>query len=509
MKKFKLFLYIAAASLLTAACDDAIDITQPSELLPEDAFETVDDLSTGILGVYASVPGENIILFTSLFTDEVKLGRSNGGQGTDGELAFLLNNNSGDAASIWLSHYTLINRANRLLQAAERITPVIDEDGLDETEAYNKVIAEAKVLRAYAHFQLLTFFSPNLKDDSALGVIAVDFVPTTDMKLPRNTNGEVFAFIEKDLAEAEASGAIPTGKLGATGYLDINFITALRARMAVYRGKYDVAEPLLTELMTPVGKFPLATKFTGNTAPNLGSESDLLSKSNYFKMFRDAVGGTGEVIFKVVRTVPPASGTGNFYQAWSSVNSTVNGSAFYEVATNLFSKYSEQDIRRAVVIDPTAFPTFAVRPVGKYAKSKSVNLLGDIKVFRMSEMLLLKAECRANANDFTGVATEINKIRTARFGSAANNIATPGSAQEAWAAILDERRIELAFEGFRYIDIKRLGQLAGKGIDRNETDFAFNGALTLDLNDHRWTLPIPRVEQSANPNIQQNPGYSN
>ncbi len=226
-------------------------------------------------------------------------------------------------------------------------------------------------------------------------------------------------------------------------------------------------------------------------------------------MFRDASGGTSEVIFKVVRTVAPTDATGNFYQAWSSVNSTVTGSAFYEVGTALYEKYSAQDIRRAVVIDPTAFPGFSVRPVAKYAESKGVPLLGDLKIFRMSEMLLLKAECRANAGDFTGVATEINKIRSARFGGSGSNIAVPGSAQEAWAAILDERRLELAFEGFRYIDIKRLGQLAGKGIDRNENDYAFNGAFTLDLNDHRWTLPIPRAEQSANANIEQNPGYSN
>ncbi len=184
MKKIKLFLYIAAASLLTAACDDAINITQPSELLPEDTFETVEDLQTGILGVYASIPGEDIIVFTSLFTDEVKLGVSNGGQGTDGELAFLLNNNSGDAASIWLSNYTLINRANRLLEGAAAVTPVVDEEqGIDETPFYDKVVAEAKIMRAYAHFQLLTFFSTDLKDDNAPGVIAVDFVPTTDLSI--------------------------------------------------------------------------------------------------------------------------------------------------------------------------------------------------------------------------------------------------------------------------------------------------------------------------------------
>lgn len=500
MKKIKLFLYVAVASLFTAACDDAIDITQPSELLPEDTFETVEDLQTGILGVYAVIPGEDIILFTSLFTDEVKLGKSNGGQGTDGELAFLLNNNSGDAANIWLSNYRLINYANRLLAGADAITPVVNDE-VDESEAYNKVIAEARALRAYAHFQLLTFFSPDLKDDSALGVIAVDFVPSTNQKLPRNTNGEVFELIESDLAFAEPY--LASGKIGATGYVGKDFITALRARMAVYRGKYDVAEPLLDGL---ISSYALAAKGAGL---NLGSSADLTGKSAYFKMFRDATGGTTEVIFKAIQTVPPGDALGNFGGAWSSVNSSVSGSAFFEVGTALYDKLNPEDIRRAVIIDPTAFPGFSVRPVAKYGESKGVPLLGDLKLFRVSEMRLLKAECRANANDFAGVATQINAIRAARFGNANGNIGVPGSAQVAWAAILDERRLELAFEGFRYIDIKRLGQLAGKGIDRNENDYSFNEAYTLDLADHRWTLPIPRPEQAGNPTIQQNPGYSN
>jgi len=497
MKKIKLFLYVAAVSIFAAACDDAIDITQPSELLPEDTFETVADLQTGILGVYASIPGEDIILFTSTFTDEVKLGRANGGQGKDGELAFLLNNLTGDPASIWLSNNTLINRANRLLAGAATITPVIGNvggDDIDETPAYNKVIAEAKVMRAYAHFQLLTFFSPDLKDDNALGTIIVDHVPTTKEQLPRNTNAEVFAFIEKDLTDSEASNALPK-KANTGGFISKDFITALRARMAVYRGKYEQAEAYIDALGTAA--YPLATKGSG-TAANP-------TNSNYFKVFRDT--NTGEVIFKVIRSVAATDPTGNFYQAWSSVNSSITGGAFYEVGTALYQKFSPDDIRRAVVIDPSAYPSFSVRPVGKYAESKTVPLLGDIKIFRMSELYLLKAECRANANDYQGVADQINKIRVARFGNASGNIAVPTSAQEAWSAILDERRLELAFEGFRYIDIKRLGQLAGKGIDRNQTDFSFNEAYNLDITDHRWTLPIPYQEQSANRNIQQNPGY--
>ncbi|MCO6148316.1 RagB/SusD family nutrient uptake outer membrane protein [Flavobacterium sp. NRK1] len=514
MKNLKILLFVVVASLF-AACDDAIDIIQPSELLPQDTFETVGDLSLGLNGVYGLIPGEDHIIFTSIFTDEVKIGYANGGQGKDGGLAFLLNANSGDADAIWASNYRLINAATRLIEGAKNVNPVDEENGIDQSEEYSNIIAQARALRAYGHFQLLTFFSENLKDDNALGVIALDFVPTIQQQLPRNTNGEVFALIDSDLAFAQENLQLTTSgnKSSLRDYVSTDFVKALKARMAAYRGQYNVAEQLADELIVSYG---LTGKYAQGQSHNLdlSNRDQLLVRSNYYKLFRDGAftpGNTNEVIFKAGRAATPNDATGNFYQAWSSVNTSITGSPFFEVSAALYNQLLPDDIRRTVIIDPTAYPSFSIRPVGKYSESETVFFLADLKIFRSSEMVLIKAEARANANDFAGVAEQINIIRDARFGNEAGqtngHIAVPGSAQEAWAAILDERRIELAFEGFRYIDIKRLGTLAGKGIDRAPSDCAFNGACNLELNDHRWTLPIPRRELSGNANIQQNSGY--
>lgn len=507
MKNFRILLFVAVASLF-AACDDAIDIKQPSELLPEDTFETVKDLTLGLNGVYGVIPGENHIIFTSVFTDEVRLGIANGGQGRDGDLAFVLNNNSGDAAAIWLSNYSLVNFANRLLVGAKNVTPTEDE-----LASYNDIVAQARALRAYGHFQLLTFFSPDMKNDSGLGVIALDFVPTKEQKLPRNTNGEVFALINSDLDFAAQNLITKTAqnKGSLRTYVSTDFVKALKVRMAIYRGQYNAAEADVDAL---IAAYPLTRKFYGTaTSVNAGSADDLLAKSGYFRLFRDALitgaNNNNEVIFKLERAASASTTTGNFYQAWSSVNSKTTGGAFYEVSTALYNNLNPNDIRRATIIDPTAFPAFAVRPVGKYAESEKTPLLADVKIFRASEMVLLKAEILASRSDFQGVADAINLIRVARFGNTSGNITVPANAQAAWASILDERRLELAFEGHRYVDIKRLGALAGKTIDRTPSDCNFNNACTLEVTDHRWTMPVPRPEQAANPNIQQNPGYNN
>ena len=482
MKKFKVFLFIVAASLF-AACDDAIDIQQPSELLPENTFETVKDMQTGLNAVYGAIPGENAIYFTSLFTDEVKLGRSNGGQGTDGQLAFQLNNNSSDAASIWVGNYYAINLANRLIAGAENVTLLEGEEDL-----YNSLLAEAHFIRAFAHFQLMTYFSEDMENDAALGVILVDYVPTTDMQKPRNTNGEVYAFINSDLDFADANLNDTDVAFGGITGVSKKTITALRARMAAYRGQYQAAFDYVNAISPSV-----------NT---------LIARNRYADMFRENK-NNDEVIWKLERANVSGEPTGNFSQFWSSVNSTITGSPFFEVSTALYNKLAPGDIRRETVIDPTASTvSYAIRPIGKYSKSESKIFLGDVMVFRRSEMVLLKAEYYASVSDFTNVAAEINRIRTARFSNPTPSlIPVPANAEAAWAAILNERRIELAFEGHRYVDLRRLGEKANVTVDRETSDFTWNQAYSIPITDHRWVLPIPRPEQAANPGIQQNPGY--
>src|SRR5690554_2359988 len=104
----------------------------------------------------------------------------------------------------------------------------------------------------------------------------------------------------------------------------------------------------------------------------------------------------------------------------------------------------------------------------------------------------------------------IEEIRTARSRTNTPNLMpTITDEQSAWNAILNERRIEFAFEGHRYLDVKRLGTKAGVGFVRDPQDCVRNSACELDPNDYKMTLPIPRAEVIANPNIaqNQNPGY--
>ena len=166
--------------------------------------------------------------------------------------------------------------------------------------------------------------------------------------------------------------------------------------------------------------------------------------------------------------------------------------------------------------DPNLFRNEDILLVYKYPGSEDSPLMNDLKIFRSSEMLLILAEAAADAGNFNGAtnttAAYIKQLRDARFGSD-QPLPSYANATEAFAAILDERRVELAFEAHRWHDIKRLGVRANQGVLRDPLDcniLGVNGACSLPPTDHRFTLPIPQAELIANPEIrdQQNPGYN-
>lgn len=479
MKNYKVVL-LAFLSTLIFSCEDAIDIVQPGELYPEVAFQTVDDLEKGINAVYNAAGEENEIAFSSIFTDEIRIGLANGGQGliNDAEYSFKLNTNSGYAAGIWGDNYSLINFATRVIEGAKNIVPAEGQEA-----KYKNIIAQAHILRAWGHFKLLTYFSPDMTDDNALGVILLDFIPKTNQSLPRNTNGEIYALINADLTKV--SDLTTNAENANRFYVSKDFVTAFKARMALYKEDYATASTLATDL---ISKYPLT------------------SRAQYGNIWKDlpiAAPASDEVIFKWDRVANQSI----IGATWASVNATISGSPFFEVSTDLRALLATSDVRRAVIVDPSANAT--VFPVGKYPGSGGLRI-NDIKVFRTSEMYFIRAEAKANASDFAGVVADLQAVVAQRF-TAANvpTIAVPANQQAAWAEILKQRRIELAFEGHRYIDLRRVGPKAGVDINRSPLDCAVNGACFLSSSDYRFVMPIPSSEIGANPAIagQQNPGY--
>lgn len=494
MKKIKFLITLSVITLFS--CNDATDIIQDGEFNENVAYSSVEDMNLALSGVYNRLDQQTAIGFTTVFTDEVGIGSSNGGQNLD-DYRWVVQQNSDAPTTIWTSNYSMINFANRLIRGAALVTPAPEE-----VAQYNKILAEARAIRAYGHFQLLTYFSTDLKNNDALGVMILDYVPQLSDVLPRSTNGECFDFINEDLDFAQANLGTPTNYKLITQ----NFITALRARMAAYRGDYTTALINADALISAVPLTPAGVP----------------TNSPYLQMFRDLA--QGECIFNMDRPV----GKSTIGATWFFNQPNFGGGPFLDMGRNLFNLLDEldNDIRYNAFVGTTSI--IASNPltvsdyrnndviiINKYPGKAGAPLLNDLKIFRVSEMYFIKAEALASTGNLNGstnsVASVLKQVRDARkfSGQPASVLPVYANATEAWADILKERRIELCFEGHRYIDLKRLGQLANVSIDRYIRDCDFNNACTLPVTDYRFTLPIPLVETRVNPLVraQQNPNY--
>ena len=538
MKK-RILLFSLFAVLLS--CNDATEIIQKGELNDAALFTSVDNMQSFLLETYDRVGTETDIQVSSLLTDEVAIGNSLTVNDTQ---RFFIVTTNGNASTLWNTHYNAINYANRLLRGAALYTPTAAE-----LPRYNSIIAQARALRAFCHFQLMVYFSTDLSSDSALGVMLVDKVPAPGEDLPRVTNGELFKFIEDDLAYADANLIAPTG-VNAYKFVTKNFITAFRARMSLYRKKYADALAYSNDLIANSGRvlstsivnvpnFPATSSvipsLSGSTTINVdpGAANPVqralyqvdqwvsTASPVYRKMWVDA--DQGEILFALDRP----NNRLNFGSRYNTNGSYLTGAPLYDMGRNLFDLYATslgggaEDFRRWCFVDRsatisatpnTATRTSEVIVIDKYPGKTGSHTTNDLKVFRLSEIYFIKAECLVRNGDLAGAADLIRQVRQARSYTG-GTVPTPSyaNAAAALADILLERRKELSYEGHRYIDLKRLGADANvTGTDRSNQDAANSSATNpsnITVSDYRFTLPIPQAEININP-LVQNPGYN-
>lgn len=503
MKKFKSLFVIAFMAAMLSSCNDAYNIEQEGQFTEDKVFVTTEDMNLALIELYDFVGNEAQIGFTSVFTDETAIGVENGGQNISLYRHQIFADDD-NASAIWLNNYALINFANRIIEGSENVVVpagLTEEEAQDWLAEKNGILAEVRALRAYAHFELMCYFSKDLTSDSELGVILLDHVPPVLPEreyLPRSTNGELFTFINSDLDYADEFliAGNPSSLVTNT------FVTGLRARMALYRGRNQEALDFAQAVI--------------NTTT--GSNQGLTTRANYAAIWTNA--STGENIFALER---PRSKTG-IVSTWFFNSATRGGGPFMEVSRDLYNELiaTPGDIRTGVIVGPTSeisenyanvvdYRNEDVLVLGKYPGVTNLPLNNRVPVMRFSEIHLIKAEALAKLGRLEEARVALNFLRQRRFAPASPiGAANFDTDVEAFKAILDERRKELAFEGFRYLDLKRLGVLAGvTSVQRYSRDCQPYNACELSVTDYRFTLPIPIDEINGNPVIseQQNEGY--
>jgi hypothetical protein len=463
----KLLTLIVAFAVVVASCDEQLEIPPVDSLDAGSVFESVDDLAVGMNGLYALFDPEDIIRHSSIFGDDTRVGANNGGQGIT--LHNWIVDADANSLGIWANHYQTVALANRILEAAANITP----EGADETTRYNTIVGEALAWRAYAHFIMLAAYAPDYESGS-LGVPYVKEVVVFQQPA-RNTVGETFAEIKADLAQAASN--LPSTGIG-TNRWNQDAVTAFLARVALYEGDNATALNLSNTL---VANYPLA------------------DRAQYVETFQDL--GETEMIFKLVKTQ-------NDTRAGGVWHFTGTGGAFMEMSFGMFDAMDPADVRYDVLFDAGRSDIGTdLLQIGKYLGKGGFDYLNDFKIFRSGEMQLIKAEAQAKSGNLSGAAATIKELRDARYG-AAQALPTYANLNAALIDIVAERRLELGYEGHRWLDLKRTRSITQQSLSRDSRDCGNGGTpCDLDLNDQRWAIAIPAAEIDANPNMVQNPGY--
>lgn len=506
---------IVSLALFVSCTNDLLEPFTPGSLTEEVAIKTSGDLSRLVNSSLNIMTNRTEYVFSSVFTDEAAPGSQNGGQGITEDYVFLMNVDNAAAAAIWQSNYFALARINRVISGTDLVVATSPAD----QQLINRSKAEALVLRALAHIKILSYYSPNPKDDAALaGVLANRVILTTEKPL-RVTNGVFYKQIQDDLTDAIAIFEANTAPAYAnkTYYPGKVFAQALKARAYTLKGDYPNAEIWADRVITTSGISLANTQTVYNSVFHTHNEP-----------------ANTEVIFRFRRTAQQNTQGSNLNNGWVSVANRVSGSPFYEVSRALYNKLAATpaDFRlnttvflsgtSSSVVNPNYATATDVRNTdiiilqkhgGQSAATATNAFNPDFMVSRLSEMYFIKAEARVAASDLVGAGLALRTILNARFPTAqlAPVFASP---QAAWKGILDERRKELSFEGFRFIDLKRIGTLAGAGLDRDPSEYAssswsFPGAnpANLPLTSFKFALPIPQVEVNSNATIQQNTGY--
>ncbi|MEQ9437890.1 MAG: RagB/SusD family nutrient uptake outer membrane protein [Cyclobacteriaceae bacterium] len=485
-------------SVALGACSDFLSIAPEGAVTPDNFFQTESDFRQAVDGVYAPLQ-ELYDAQASWSMAEMRSDNTHYFYNVDfrqpfpEEVADFLNGSENSVAEQrYYIDYDIIARANQLLS-------VIDEADLDQPLKDN-FKGQALFLRAMAYFDLVRFY----------GGVPLPLEPATGLEsatLPRSSAEAVYDQIITDATAA--TDLLPSKENQESGRATSGAAWTLLGDIYVTLEQWENAENALTnvtgyalldnyaDIFDPVNKNNEESVFEIQYL-----EGTSLGLDSYFPYF--FVPLTDE---HAQLTLGPSG----------SQNAPLSG---WNIPTeDLISAYEdpEQDERfyasigfytGASLISDTTYVNLPY--IKKYQHPHSIfgQTNQNFPVYRYAEVLLMLAEVMNEQGNTAEAQNYLNQVRN-RAGL--GNSMASGQA-DLRDAILHERRIELAFEDKRWLDLVRTGSAVavmnayGAQLKADPAYYYLSSAsYNVDQND--LLFPIPFLEIQVNPDLEQNPGY--
>lgn len=492
---------ILAASL-SSCVNDWLDVAPSDGTDADAALTSSSDLAAARTGMYAALKGNsNLVDYYGqqfFVYGDVHAGDdyqyNNIGGSNRASFYYDMNYQTASEFSsssnvAWKSPYIVIGRANRIIAAAEGGAL---SDAAEAKATIDQYAAEAKVLRALAHFDLVRIYGKPYTEDqgASLGVPLVTGVLESNAKPARSTVAEVYTQVVKDLTEAISSNALATET--EPGYVSVWGAKAILSRVYLNMGDYANALSVAEDIIKNSG-------------------AALWTRDQYFKAWDASTPNESEFLFRLnvagSTDNNDLNGIGNLQQR-EGYKEMVATKKFVDMLTS-----DPKDVRNDMFLPATAAKEVATYGTNKVYLNKLRGQGGNLRnvtivpIIRLSEVYLTAAECAFRKNDKTKAVEYLNDLVKNRTTTEASLATVDNITLE---RILIERRKELIGEGQRYFDALRNNETITRYT--SEADKGWHKTLSkeaqsFDRDYFKAIAAIPQEEINANPNIKQNTGY--
>lgn len=475
--------------IFLSGCAD-LELTPDGSNTSENLFQTERDAEAAVNAMYASMQTHDVYnqfmeVIQSQGTDDAEWGF---GRNTGNVNKLQMDKFEFDASSqliyrFWENHYKNINRTNIVIEkvGGMDINP-------DKKEQY---VGEAYFLRGLMYFNLVRLFG-----DVPLKITSTEILE--NLEIARSPAAEVYEQIASDLLKAKEMLPLtysaedlgrPT-KGAAMSLLTKMYLTSKQYQKAVEEAEAVIGLGIYELWPTYAAVFDIANENKGESIfeiqyKSTGGVSASVS-SSYAGFFRPSAA-----------VLPPKEGE-------------FAGYGDNPVTENHYLAYSSDDPRRSVnVLHVPGAPASIQYPyyVNKYQDPMATTVDdggNNYYILRYADVLLMYAEALNELGAGNPLAYEaFNKVRRRAYGLPVNAPSPKdlpaGLSQEQFLdSLMNERRLEFAFEGQRRFDLMRWGKLKEAMAEQDPT---------IMVRDRYLLFPIPEDERIVNSLLTQNPGY--
>jgi len=357
-------------------------------------------------------------------------------------------------SSLWGAIYSTINSLNNII----KVVPEVADQTFSEADR-NIVVGEAHFIRAAAYFDLVRLWEnvPIITQNTQS--------PDSGDGIGNSTPQEVYQQVLNDLNEAERLLPASPSSLNRNR-ASIYAVQALKARLFLYTGDFIQAERYASLVIDAKNRFSLnATYPQFFTAKN-----------------------TAESIFELDYTI---NNSNSFATNWFASN--ITGGTRELLPTDDFIQVArgpKGGDRKSLLLDINTPP----RGVITYGNMNFNISSGENQVYflRLAEIYLIRAEALAELGRLSDAVEDLQVLRL-RANASVDDLNGLTNKDQIITSVLQERRLELAYESHRWFDLKRRG-LAKQVLAISD--------------DNKLIYPIPRQELLVDPALKQNPGYN-